>query len=381
MEENESFQNPISLEELQLLIHHPSSSRATTNNEDPVTSLSHIPWTFQQSIQITSEEPTSSTSSDKFPAFSYLDLRRHQNRAWANDRLLKGNEQYYLNPEQADKLYQEGIDLVPDHVDLLVAQAKLWLMRRSRLDAAKLQLKIALDLDATHADANHWMNRLERHEAAIAAARRGDVGANHQAQTRNSTAYQNVLMERNLLLASQHNDEEKAGTDASSSSSSSHRRSKRQKKTKQKKKPGKHKKESKNKGRKRRRRYDSSSASDESSKDASTGSGQMGCDGNEEEEEEKGDVPTRTRKRRRQKRYYSDASSTLGDDESVVKSSRNRGRKERDRQTDESLGDDDSRSRRRHKKRSRSYREKAKHRKKHRKSEIRSDSPRESNSG
>jgi len=365
-----------------LLVHHPSSSRGTTHNsifhnEDPMSSLSHIPWTFQQSIQIASEKPTSSTLSEYFPAFSYLDLRRHQNRAWANDRLLKGNEQYYLNPEQADKLYQEGIDLVPDHIDLLVAQAKLWLMRRSRLDAARLQLKNALQLDATHGDAKHWMNRLERHEAAIAAARRGDVGANHQAQTRNSTAYQNVLMERNLLMASQHSDEEPSSSDTSSSSP--RRRSKRHKKTKQKKKARKHKKESKNKGRKRRRRYDSSSASDESSNDASIGSGRMGCDGNKEEE--KGDVPTSPRKRRRRKRYFSDASSTLGDDDSGVKSSRNRGRKEPDRQSDDSLGDHDSRSHRRHKKRSRSHREKTKHRKKHHKSETRSDSPRESNSG
>jgi hypothetical protein len=373
MEENESSsQTPITWEELQLRIHHPPSINNTlmVREAHPETSLSYIPWTVRQSIKLCADDdvPSSSApSSDrKFPAFSYLDLRRHQNRAWANDRLTKGNEQYYLNPEQADKFYQEGIDLVPDHVDLLVAQAKLWMMRRNRPHAAKIQLQEALQFDPTHAEANELMTRLERHEAA---RREIMVNRQHQPQTRESSVYQDVLMERNLAMV---NSEPQNEEELSRSDDSSRKRSRRHKTKKPKKKHRRRKKETKKKGRKRRRRFhsssSSSSASEESSVGTSSGSEQGGSDGNEEE------VQRRTRKRRRRKRHDSEASSMV-DSESVKSKSMERNA---DGPNDDRGGEATSsnQSQRRHKKRSRSDRHKSKRKKKHRQSETADDSSR-----
>lgn len=56
----------------------------------------------------------------------YLSLRRQQNRAWADERLHTGiqfaKDKKYV---QAEKAYQQGLDLVPNHVDLMVAAAAL----------------------------------------------------------------------------------------------------------------------------------------------------------------------------------------------------------------------------------------------------------------
>lgn len=371
MEENESSsQTPITWDELRLRIHHPPSinNTPTVREVHPETSLSYIPWTVRQSIKLCADDevPSSLSSSDrKFPAFSYLDLRRHQNRAWANDRLTKGNEQYYLNPEQADKFYQEGIDLVPDHVDLLVAQAKLWMMRRSRPNGAKIQLQEALQFDATHAEAHELMTRLERHEAA---RREILVSRQHQPQTRESSVYQDVLMERNLAMV---NSEPQNGEELSRSDDSSRKRSRRHKTKKEKKKHRRRKKETKKKGRKRRRRYHSSSSSsvsDESPVGTSIESEQGGSDGNEEE------VERRPRKRRRRKRHDSEASSMVDSETVKLKNME----LNTDGPNDESGGDATSnQSQRRHKKRSRSDRHKSKRKKKHRQSETPGDSSRD----
>jgi hypothetical protein len=321
MEETESLNDePISLEELQVLIHHPPNPATIDHEVDVTKSLSHIPWTFQQTVNIavTTDEvvgvaATSSLLSDTtFPSCSYLDLRRHQNRAWADDRLVKGNEHYYLNPEQSDKFYQEGIDLVPDHVDLLVAQAKLWLMRRHRPLAAQKQLHEALQLDPNHPGAKELMNLLERHHEA-ARRRGGGVVLRKQPQTRESSVYQDVLMERNLATSlmetSDTGKEECEEKEESRSHSSSHRRSRTRKKKREKKKRRKHSKERKKKRRKRRRRYDSSSsASDEQSSIGTVG----------ENSEEEGQRRDHKRRRRRQRRKREDSvGSSTANAESV----------------------------------------------------------------
>jgi tetratricopeptide (TPR) repeat protein len=56
----------------------------------------------------------------------YLSLRRQQNRAWADERLYTGIQLAQLNKYTlAEKAYQQGLDLVPNHVDLMVAAAAL----------------------------------------------------------------------------------------------------------------------------------------------------------------------------------------------------------------------------------------------------------------
>jgi tetratricopeptide (TPR) repeat protein len=55
-----------------------------------------------------------------------LSLRRQQNRAWADERLYTGIQLAQQHKfTQAEKVYQQGLDLVPNHVDLMVAAAAL----------------------------------------------------------------------------------------------------------------------------------------------------------------------------------------------------------------------------------------------------------------
>lgn len=300
----------ISLEELRVRIHHPPPAD-NPYFHDPRTenSLSSIPWTFRQSVTIHTDERRRG-SSHKFPDFSYLDLRRHQNRAWANDRLAKGNDEYYLNAEKADSFYQEGIDLVPDHVDLLVAQAKLWLLRRNRPMAAKRQLEEALQYDPTHPQATELMAFFDRHEKA----RRGVEVKRSKPQMRESSAYQDVLMERNLAIESASEVLAKGGDDddnddsVASDHSSRRRRSKKNKKRKRKKKSKKSKKDSKKRRKRRRRRYDSSSSSSRNDGDDSCS---VGSDVSADRHQ--GEEISRKKTRKHKRRIRKDSELSLDD--------------------------------------------------------------------
>jgi hypothetical protein len=270
---------PITFEELQLKMYHPFPSNPRlfgsvlvtgSNNESREIisqSLSFIPWTLRQSVNGTVSEDAS------FPTTSYLDLRRQQNRAWANDRLSKGNEKFYLDPVKADSFYQEGLDLVPDHIELLVAQAKLWMQRRNRPLAAKAQLQECLQLDPDHKSAKELLGRLER----LDASRRGGAPKRvPQTTLETSSAFQDALMERNLAMDTTSALEASAEKlDEHSVVSSGRKDTKKKKKKKRKsKKKSKYRKKHDKKRRRKRKRYeysstdDSSSSSDESHVDS-----------------------------------------------------------------------------------------------------------------
>lgn len=307
---------PITLKELQLKIYHPPPSNfrfvegsgtcitrninGSSGNDAVSKSLSSIPWTLRQSAN-DGASIASGGSSLSFPTTSYLDLRRQQNRAWADDRLSKGNEQFYLDPVKADSLYQEGIDLVSDHVELLVAQAKLWMQRRSRPQAAKAQLQECLHLDPNHVVAKDLLRRLEQQDAS----RRGVLVAPNKRlpQTlESSSAFQDVLMERNLAMDTSLVDTEKE-LDEESSAASSERKDSRKKKKKKKrksKKKSKHRHNMKHekKRRRKRKRYDYSSSSTED--DASSNSSEE-SDAESSGDSDRRDGSTDRRRERRRK--------------------------------------------------------------------------------
>jgi len=450
MEENESSQrrtNPISLEELLIQIHHPTptTTTTTTTEDDPSNqrlqnisaeeSLSHIPWTIQQSVQLLSdtittppttttsttssgEQPVASTSSSssshrKFPSISYLDLRRHQNRTWADKCLRKGNDQYYVNPEQAEKFYQEGLELVPDHIELLIAQAKVWYVRRRRPTAAKRQLQEVIQLDQTHQGAKDLLRLMERHEAAQKGDGGGGVTASRPqplptltSHSRASSAYQDVLMERNLAMEMtttetiQETDDQSTSSDSSSRQRSRRHKKKDKKKKKKKSKKGhrrktkKKDKKKKKEGRKRRRRHYSSSSPSFSPDQSTVGTSVGGSDLSDNQDDNHGEkiekvAEPKGGRRRRRKRHDSEASSPVDDDvvaespkmtlDKDKESYRSDQSYQRD-DDDESISIDSKNSQRRDKKRKRSYQAKSKQTRKQQKSEtLGSDSSLEPN--
>jgi hypothetical protein len=185
----------------------------------PETSLSFVPWTLlTPQAQLSKEEGeesngrndngchkemdgASSTAADQqqsssFPSVSYLDLRRRQNMAWATDRLQEGNEQFYVNPQRSEALYQQGLELVHDHVDILVAYGKL-LVHRNRPSMARTKLERALQFDPQHVGAKEQLGRLQHQSAMLRQPTKKIMQV-----TRESSVYQDVLMERNLAMES-----------------------------------------------------------------------------------------------------------------------------------------------------------------------------------
>jgi tetratricopeptide (TPR) repeat protein len=104
----------------------------------------------------------------------YLSLRRQQNRAWADERLHTGIQLAQQNKfTQAEKAYQQGLDLVPNHVDLMVAAAALHAnqgtnsgSRDSRYHQTRaLQLlEQALREDPHHANAAQYQREIQAHQ-------------------------------------------------------------------------------------------------------------------------------------------------------------------------------------------------------------------------
>lgn len=201
MEEGETNSAP-SLEDLARRLHCPIDLLP----EKPETSLSHIPWILEQvgptgtkidKSNADSKEEQQDTS-PSFPAISYLDLRRRQNMAWANDRLQEGNKEIYSNPTKAETLYQQGLDMIPDHVDLLVAFGKLLANTKRRLSAIS-KFQRALELEPDHAGAMEQLKKVQLQQSLLV---RKEGKRNNLPVARESSAYQDVLMERSLALDS-----------------------------------------------------------------------------------------------------------------------------------------------------------------------------------
>jgi tetratricopeptide (TPR) repeat protein len=164
----------------------PKPSGDEADPSDP--SLSYIAWTLKQENVVNNDE-----SSSSFPPFSYLDLRRQQNTAWATDRLTEGNAILFEDPRKAENLYKQGLDLVADHVELLVGYGKLLAQTKRRpLALAKFQRALEVDPDCISAKEN--LERARQHEILLRQESRKVAAP----VLRESSAFQDVLLERSL---------------------------------------------------------------------------------------------------------------------------------------------------------------------------------------
>jgi tetratricopeptide (TPR) repeat protein len=178
----------ISLNELSRRLFSPDEIPKPSGDEAEPSSLSYIAWQLKQGNDVNNDE-----SSSSFPPFSYLDLRRQQNTDWATDRLTEGNAILFEDPFRAENIYKQGLDLVPDHAELLVGYGKL-LSSTKRRPLALAQFQRALEVDPDCISAKEHLER-ERQHAILLRQESRKVAA---PVLRESSAFQDVLLERSL---------------------------------------------------------------------------------------------------------------------------------------------------------------------------------------
>ena len=259
-------------------------------------SLSHIPWTVELDEGNSGSMPASNTGtpsqsvpevdSKLAPAasslpISYLELRRQQNIAFADKKAAEATEAGLLQHAQAEALFKQALNLVADHVPSLVGYGKL-LIKMGRLKQAQRYLEEALEVEPNHKTALLYKKSIEQ---TFRQKPRNSLTSNdgsllssgkkrRDLQMRESSAFQDALLERNLAMeggAAVENDghvvTETGNRDDDSDSYDSDEEDRRRRKRRRHKKDRKRKK--KKKKRKHKRRYDSSSSESEGSASAS----------------------------------------------------------------------------------------------------------------
>ena len=230
-----------------------------TEGTDPLDAvLSHVPWRLKSDNKTDSNDGVLS----HLPTYNYLDLRRQQNEAWASGRLKEGNSLIFQDPEQAEHLFKQGLDLVPDNVDLLVSYGHL-LLRSKRFALATAKFHRALEVDPEFLEAKEGLNRVRLQQNMSL-----QQSARSQAPTttiaRESAMLNDVLFERSQRANSVTRQEEidQVVDTAEDQSVDSSRRNRKKRKNRRKKRRHRHKKRKRH--RSRSPSY-SSASSDESS--------------------------------------------------------------------------------------------------------------------
>lgn len=287
----------------------------------PQENLSYIPWQLQFQFDNNGSSDTNNMSSStteagvsaaatttSFLPYSYLDLRRQQNVAFADQKCrqaISAQRRRLDHPtEAACSLFRQALELVPDHVDALLGLGKL-LFQSGQLAEARRAFEDILDhVDSEHEVALRYLHSVNQtilqrqpqqppKTPALFSSKQGKG----LLTTRDSSAFQDALLERNLALEDEdnHNNNSDAingnghkkentgdesdddedgdsstdddGDESSYSRDRRRRRTKRKWRKKEKKRKKRRKRKKKDKKRKRRRR--SYSSNDNSSDEGS----------------------------------------------------------------------------------------------------------------
>jgi tetratricopeptide (TPR) repeat protein len=225
--ENATMQSTRKLQDLIQLLYCPEP-KVNQVESGVEASLSHVPWIIQwddqnsvdtyvplgSSSQSAATPDTQPAPSASFLPVSYLELRRQQNVAFADKKAVEAADAGLLDHAQAETLYRQALDLVPDHVPSLLGYAKL-LYKTGRLRQAQRTLGDVLELEPDNTTALQYNTSLERtFRQQENQARLGGRGASAVAagsllssgkkrkdlQMRESSAFQDALLERNLAM-------------------------------------------------------------------------------------------------------------------------------------------------------------------------------------
>ncbi|KAL3907483.1 MAG: hypothetical protein SGILL_008856, partial [Bacillariaceae sp.] len=216
---------------------------------------------------------------------SYLDLRRQQNTAFADQKATEATQASLLEHAKAETLFKQALNLVPDHVPSLLGYGKL-LIKMGRLQHAQRCLDDILEVEPNHRIALQYKKVIERTFKQQQQQRLGNASADggsllstgkkrKDLQMRESSAFQDALLERNLAMeGATENDgqgttERTMSDDSDSYGSEEEDRRRRKRRRHKKDRKRKKKKEKKRRKKDRRRRYDSASSASSRSASAS----------------------------------------------------------------------------------------------------------------
>jgi tetratricopeptide (TPR) repeat protein len=178
-------------EEWQRRLQDPMLVRATYSNNETTRQLPVIPWILclsardnkhnrlasERNVDMktaalpsltdnsASTNPSNSTSHVlmmSFPGTDYLSLRRLQNRNFCTSRLEEGRNwlQQKGNFHKAIDSFSRGLEMFPDHVDLLVELARAYHMDKKHSYKASALLEQALQIDPQHPQAQRLYQEL-----------------------------------------------------------------------------------------------------------------------------------------------------------------------------------------------------------------------------
>jgi tetratricopeptide (TPR) repeat protein len=211
---------------------------------NPESSLSHIPWklhwkdhgiSLSSSLSSTAATPATATttvkqprhdeSSSFFPS-SYLDLRRQQNIAFADVKFQQATQASVLSTTMtttmttekqtatAQSLFEQALELVPDHVDSILGYGKL-LFRTGHLVDAQDKFREVLEIEPNNQSALQYLKCLERtqqlqqrqhlqqqnhHSKVNTFGILSSKGKGKILTMRESAAFHDALLERKLAL-------------------------------------------------------------------------------------------------------------------------------------------------------------------------------------
>lgn len=232
-------------------------------DENIESSLSIIPWKLRLLQDETSSSATAPNDSGdskeakalSFPSASYLDLRRHQNLKFADDQCSKANP----------SAWKQALQLVPDHVPSLVGYGKFCLAN-AQLEQAEKLFEDALSIDPNHSLARRLLSELSekrheknRHQPYTTTTRHANnfqTSTKPNLKTRESSAYQDALLERQLLASPKDDGSEQQQQQEEESLDRKHHKKSRR-----------HHKRKKERKRRRKHYHDDSSASQGSESD------------------------------------------------------------------------------------------------------------------
>jgi tetratricopeptide (TPR) repeat protein len=187
--------------------------------------FSHTPWVLQTvetlppetslSVPDHDTNPIAAIANDKtnaplerqqqhhamaYPDVDYLTLRSRQNLSWSSRQLEQGiqaaqKEDYTT----ARHHYQQGLDLVPRHADLLVAYGSLE-ANQGKWDRAQQLLQQALEVDATHVNARRYLEEIR--QAVALRQRRSGLADKSAVALRDASLEQQMMQTATTIQSS-----------------------------------------------------------------------------------------------------------------------------------------------------------------------------------
>ena len=158
-------------------------------------SLSNIPWKLRCIGEISGNHISDKSSgSPQGPSWNYIDIRRTQNIQWAKNQLTQGIVFAKAGRDkEAEECYKNGLDFVPEYVELLVAYGALC-ANQGRLEEGIAKLEKATEIDAQSPNAQSYLDAIRRRQIEAATIKKTPTTL-----SRSDKAVQDAMAEQAFL--------------------------------------------------------------------------------------------------------------------------------------------------------------------------------------